>query len=183
MLILHQNKNMETKWYVIKITPGKERLMCEQFNEEIKNQKIKNIIRFVCPTEPETISIRNKKVTREKVIYSGYLYFEAESKLNSDELKYIGMKQSVIGMFGNKTPILLNSMDVDRIIKDEALKKRQEEKNVALKPGNEVIMLTGSFKGFEGVIETINSDKAVIIVNIFDRPTQIIVNVNEISKK
>ena len=169
-------------WYVIKVTPGKERLLSEQFNGEINVGKIKNIIRFVCPTEPEMILIRNKKVSREKVIYPGYLYFESKNRLN-DELKYIGSKQSIIGMLGNKAPILLNKNDVNKIIKDDTLKKRQEEKKAVLKPGNEVAIINGSFNGFKGVIETINSNKAVVIINIFDRPTQITVNLNELNKK
>jgi transcription termination/antitermination protein NusG len=174
---------METKWYVTKVAPGKERILCDQFNCEINVGKLKNIIRFVCPTEPEIILIRNKKVTREKVIYPGYLYFETENKLNNDELKYIGSKPLIIGMLGNKIPILLNKLDAEKIIKDEALTKRQDEKKNILKPGAEVKISNGSFNGFEGVIDSINSDKAIIMVEIFDRPMKITVNINELTKK
>ena len=67
---------MSTNWYIVKVMPGKERSLTEQFNKEISIGKIKNINRFVCPTEKNLVIVKNKKVLREKVIYSGYLYFE-----------------------------------------------------------------------------------------------------------
>ena len=71
----------------------------------------------------------------------------------------------------------------EKIIKDEALTKRQDEKKNILKPGAEVKISNGSFNGFEGVIDSINSDKAIIMVEIFDRPMKITVNINELTKK
>ena len=38
---------METNWYVVKVLPGKERTLTEQFNKEISLGKIKNINRFI----------------------------------------------------------------------------------------------------------------------------------------
>ena len=60
---------MDTNWYVVKVMPGKERSLTEQFNKEIGLGKIKNILRFICPTEKELVTVKNKKVTREKVLY------------------------------------------------------------------------------------------------------------------
>ena len=66
---------METIWYIVKVMPGKERSLTEDFNKQILQKKIENIIRFVCPTEKEMVVVKNKKILREKVLYSGYLYF------------------------------------------------------------------------------------------------------------
>ena len=41
--------NMESSWYVVKVLPGKERSLNEQFNKDIGLGRISNIIRFVCP--------------------------------------------------------------------------------------------------------------------------------------
>jgi transcription antitermination factor NusG len=70
-----------SKWYVIKVTPGKERQLNEQFNTQIGLGKIGFIDRFVCPMEKEFVVVRKKKVLREKVIYNGYLYFESQNQL------------------------------------------------------------------------------------------------------
>ena len=71
---LYKKTNM-SKWYVIKVMPGKERQLSEQFNTQIGLGKIGFIDRFVCPMEKEFVVLRKKKVSREKIIYNGYLYF------------------------------------------------------------------------------------------------------------
>ncbi len=53
-----------SKWYVIKVTPGKERQLNEQFNTQIGLGKIGFIERFVCPMEKEFVVVRKKKVLR-----------------------------------------------------------------------------------------------------------------------
>lgn len=52
---------METNWYVVKVIPGKERSLAEQFNREIKLNRISNIERFVCPTEKEFVVVKKKR--------------------------------------------------------------------------------------------------------------------------
>ncbi|WP_283101714.1 transcription termination/antitermination NusG family protein, partial [Escherichia coli] len=89
---------MNTSWYVVKVMPGKERQLNEQFNQQISLGRIKNISRFICPTEKEFVIVKNKKVLREKVIYSGYLYFESPKKLVEDELKEIALIPNIMGM-------------------------------------------------------------------------------------
>ena len=55
---------MNTNWYVVKVLPGKERSLTEQFNKEIELGRINDIIRFVCPTEKEFVNVKNKMVLR-----------------------------------------------------------------------------------------------------------------------
>jgi len=42
---------MQNNWYLVKVLPGKERQLTEQYNKEISLGKIPNILRFVCPLE------------------------------------------------------------------------------------------------------------------------------------
>ena len=44
---------MKTYWYLVKVLPGKERQLMEQFNTQIELEEIKNIVRFVCPLEKQ----------------------------------------------------------------------------------------------------------------------------------
>ena len=66
---------MKTSWYLVKVLPGKERQLTEQYNKEISVGTIKNILRFVCPLEKNLVVVKNKKLIREKFIYSGYIFF------------------------------------------------------------------------------------------------------------
>lgn len=172
-----------SNWYVIKVLSGKERQLNKQFNEDISSGKIKNIIRFICPTDEKYTIIRNKRVLKESVIYNGYLYFEAEKLLTDDELKYIGTFPSIIGLFGNKKPILLNKTDVEKILKDDELFNHVDSKRLKFIEGESVILTESPFNGFSGEIKSVSGDKVELEVKIFDRVTKLTLNVDQIIKK
>ena len=173
---------MDTNWYVVKVIPGKERSLTEQFNKEIKLGRIDNINRFICPTEKEFVVVRKKKVLREKVIYSGYLYFESIKKLSEEELKVISTIPNIMGMMGDKMPLLLNSVDVRRILKDDTLEEHIESKKLKFTLGESVIVNDGPFNNFNGTIMEINGDKVNVEIKIFGRNTAVSLSLDQIQK-
>jgi transcriptional antiterminator NusG len=173
---------METNWYVVKVLPGKERTLTEQFNKEISLGKIKNINRFICPTEKEFVSLKNKKVLRDKVLYSGYLYFETSTKLNLDELKSLTALPNIMGMRGDKTPVLLRESDIRRILKDDILENHVESKKLKLNKGDSIKVIEGPFSNFDGIISEVKGDKIDIEIKIFGRNTAVSLTLNQIEK-
>jgi transcriptional antiterminator NusG len=173
---------MESYWYVVKVLPGKERKLCEQFNKDIEQNRVKNITRFVCPLEKEMVIVRNKRVTREKVLYSGYLYFESPRKLENDDLKVIASIQNIMAMGGDRTPILLNQSDIRRILKDEMLEEHLESKKLVLAVGTTIKVIDGPFNGFNGIISEINGEKITIEVKIFGRNSNVELTLAQIEK-
>ena len=173
---------METNWYVVKVLPGKERTLTEQFNKEISLGKIKNINRFICPTEKEFVSLKNKKVLRDKVLYSGYLYFETTTKLNLDELKSLTALPNIMGMRGDKTPVLLRESDIRRILKDDILENHVESKKLKYSKGDSIKVIEGPFSSFDGIISEVKGDKIDIEIKIFGRNTAVELTLNQISK-
>lgn len=173
---------METKWYVVKVLPGKERSLTEQFNKEISLGRIKNIARFVCPTEKEFVTVKNKKVAREKVLYSGYLYFESTGKLSDDELKNIALIPNIMGMNGDKTPIQLREADIRRILKDDSLESHIDSKRIKFSIGEEVKVTDGPFVSFMGNITEMRDDKVVVEIKIFGRNNPVSLSIGQIEK-
>jgi transcriptional antiterminator NusG len=173
---------METNWYVVKVLPGKERTLTEQFNKEISLGKIKNINRFICPTEKEFVSLKNKKVLRDKVLYSGYLYFETTTKLNLDELKSLTALPNIMGMRGDKTPVLLRESDIRRILKDDILENHVESKKLKYSKGDSIKVIEGPFSSFDGIISEVKGDKIDIEIKIFGRNTAVSLTLNQIEK-
>jgi transcriptional antiterminator NusG len=174
---------METFWYVVKVLPGRERLLSDEFNKKISLGEMKNVIRFICPTEKEVkISSNNKKITREKVIYSGYLYFESPSKLDRDELKVLSGLPNIMGMMGDRTPIELGESDIRRILKDEKLSEHVEFKKIRFSVGEKVLVIDGPFSTFEGVISDVKGERISLEVRIFGRSTPVELNLNQIEK-
>jgi transcriptional antiterminator NusG len=173
---------MNTNWYLVKVLPGKERQLTEEFNRQIELGDIKSVKRFVCPTEKHMVVVRNKKMMREKVLYSGYLYFETPKQLNEDELKTISLFQNVMGMGGNRIPIELRESDVRRIIKDDVLEQREDSKRLKYVIGEHVTVVDGPFATFEGIISEIKGEKIDVEIKIFGRNTAVELTMNQIEK-
>jgi transcriptional antiterminator NusG len=173
---------MESAWYVVKVLPGKERSLNEQFNKDIELGRIKNITRFICPTEKEFVVVKNKKVLREKVLYSGYLYFETKKQLEEDDLKIISLIPNIMGMMGDRMPMLLKETDIRRILKDDTLEDHIESKKLKYIIGERVVVSEGPFQTFEGVISDIKGDKVDVEVKIFGRNTAVSLSLEQIEK-
>ena len=173
---------MNTNWYVVKVLPGKERSLTEQFNKEIELGRINDIIRFVCPTEKEFVNVNNKKVLREKVLYSGYLYFESTKLLEEPKLKEIASMQNIMGMIGEKMPLKLRESDIRRILKDDTLEEHIDAKKLKYIVGESVKVTEGPFSSFVGVINDIKGDKVDIEIKIFGRNTPVTLQLNQIEK-
>jgi transcriptional antiterminator NusG len=174
---------MDTFWYVIKVLPGKERQLNEQYNMQISLGNIKNIKRFICPTETELVTVKEKKVLREKVIYSGYLYFESEKEMNEDELKEISSIPNIMGMMGDKKPLMMRKGDVEKIIKDDLLEEHKNNKKLKFDIGSSVVICDGPFSGFIGIISSIQDDKVEVDVKIFGRTTPVSLSDNQIKNQ
>ena len=174
---------MKTSWYLVKVLPGKERQLTEQYNKEISLGTIKNILRFVCPLEKNLVVVKNKKVIREKVLYSGYLYFESDRELNNDDLKVIAALPNLMGMRGDRTPILLKESDVRRILKDDSLNTHIESKKLKYSVGDNVNITEGPFSTFNGIIsELVGENKVDVEVKIFGRNTIVSLTLSQIEK-
>ena len=173
---------MSTAWYVVKVLPGKERSLTEQFNKDIGLGRISNIMRFVCPTEKEFVVVKNKKTIREKVLYSGYLYFESPKQLEEDDLKIISLIPNIMGMMGDRMPMLLKETDVRRILKDDSLEEHIESKKLKFNMGEPIMVCDGPFKDFEGIIKEVKGDRVDVEIKIFGRNTAVSLTLEQIQK-
>ncbi len=173
---------MQSHWYVVKVLPGKERILKDEFNKQITQGKVKNILRFLCPTERELKIVKNKKVVREKVLYSGYLYFESQVNLTEEDLKYISGMNGLMGMMGERIPVKLRETDVIRVIKDDELDEYNKTIKYQFNVGESIKIVDGPFTTFEGIISAINGEKVSLEVRIFGRVTPVELTLRQIEK-
>jgi len=173
---------MESHWYVVKVLPGKERTLKEEYNKQITQGKLKGINRFLCPTEKELKIVKNKKIVREKVLYTGYLYFESEKLLTKEDLKFVSGMNGLMGMMGDRTPIKLKDTDIKRILKDEILDEYNTTMKYQYTIGESIRINDGPFTTFEGIISSINGEKVSLEVKIFGRVTPVELTLRQIEK-
>ena len=171
---------MESFWYLVKVLPGKERQLEQQFNEEISLGRIPDIKTFVCPVEKQLKVVNKKKVVRDKVIYTGYLYFESNERLDVDQLKNLSYLPGIMGILGDRTPVLIRDVEMKKVLKSE---NEEVLKNDTIYRKCELIKITdGPFKTFEGHISEIRDEKVDVEVTIFGRVTNVNLDIFQIEK-
>jgi len=170
---------MSSFWYLIKVLPGKERQIEEQFNTEIELGILKGILRFYCPMEKYFKVIKNKRHVREKVVYTGYLYFETDHELDIDELKFYSHLPNIMGILGDKKPVRLRDREIERV-----LNKKTEDLSteVEFNKGEVIKVIDGPFRTFEGEVMSVEGNKVDVDVKVFGRSTKLTLTKDQIEK-
>ena len=120
--------------------------------------------------------IRNgKKVSKERNLYPGYVFIEAN--LIGEIPHMIKNMTNVIGFLirqKRRKPIPLRQNEVNRMLgKVDEMADSEAELNIPFVVGEAVKVIDGPFNSFTGVIEEINEEKKrlKVMVKIFGRKT------------
>lgn len=164
-------------WYVLRAISGKEAKVKEVLDAAIRNTDLgKNVFQVLIPTE-KVLTVRNgKKVVKEKNLYSGYVFVEAN--LQGEVLHELRNTTNVIDFLGGKgkgsAPEPLRESEVKRMLglADE-MQEITEDDTCDYIVGETVKVNYGPFSGFTGVIEEVNAEKKKlkVMVKIFGRKT------------
>ena len=162
-------------WYVLRAISGKEAKVKEVLDASIRNTDLgKYVFQVLIPTE-KVLTVRNgKKVVKEKNLYSGYVFVEAD--LQGEVLHELRNTTNVIDFLGGKgkgsAPEPLRESEVKRMLGLAAeMHQITEESDYIV--GETVKVNYGPFSGFSGVIEEVNAEKKKlkVMVKIFGRRT------------
>jgi transcriptional antiterminator NusG len=137
----------------------------------------------VVPIEKSFFLKNGKKISREKVLFPGYIFIETNA---IGELKYFlkgvnGAQGFLTNRAGSVQP--LSQAEINSML------GKHEESKVELEPeatfivGEEVKVLDGPFNGFFGTIEEIKDKKVKVSVLIFGRKTPVELGILQIDKK
>lgn len=168
----------ETKraWYVLRAISGKEAKVKEVLDAQMRNTDLgKHLFQVLIPTE-RVMAMRNgKKVIKEKNLYSGYVFIEAE--LTGEVMYLLKNTSNVIdflaGCAKGSAPEPLRESEVKRMLgaADELVDLDEDSNNYVV--GETVKVTSGPFSGFSGVIDEVNREKKKlsVMVKIFGRKT------------
>jgi transcriptional antiterminator NusG len=176
-------KETTMKWYIVRSQSNRERTVSEKLRKEAEKGDLMGIVgRVLVPTE-KSFSVKNgKKVTREKVMYPGYIFVETKS---IGELShFIKVCDGATGLLSDrsKTPQVLSIKEVERMIGiQEDIVAEQENRNNYI-VGEEVKIIDGPFNSFTGTIESITDQRIKVTVMIFGRKTLVDLNTVQIDK-
>lgn len=163
------------KWYVIHTHSGFENRARTQLEETAKNHGVDELLgEIIIPMENVVEVKKGEKNQRARKFFPGYIL--AQMELNAEMWHVVKNAPRVIGFVGNATnPPPVPQHEVDRI------RGQMEEGMKAPKPmltfqdGDQVRVIDGPFKNFNGVVEEVNPDKAKVrvLVSIFGRATPV----------
>lgn len=181
----------ETNWYVLRAVSGQEKKIKTYLENEITRQSLGDYIpQIIIPTE-KIFEMRNgKKIVREKTLFAGYIFVEADIKYG-EVAHLITSMPGVIGFLSwndgktSKTPIPLRQGEIKRILgKMDEVVAVEESAPTSFTKGETIKVIDGPFSGFEGSVEEIFDDKKKlnVMVKIFGRNTPVELNYSQVEK-
>ena len=175
------NKNgydQTRQWYAIHTYSGYEEKVAENINQKIKTVDMADKIFEVLVPKEKQIEIRNgKRKVVEKKIFQGYALVEM---ILTDETWYVVRNTpgvtGFIGVGTNPTPV------------SAKIKKRMGIEDpvhrIDFSEGEVVNIVDGPFKGFDGTISEIDTQKGKIkvMVSMFGRDTPVELDALQVTK-
>ena len=176
-------------WYVLRAISGKEAKVKEILDAQIKNTDLGNsLFQVLIPTE-KVMTVRNgKKVVKERNLYSGYVFIEAE--LTGEVAHQLINTTNVIdflrGREKGSAPERLRQAEVMRMLgaADDLADADTFEVNDYI-VGETVKVNDGPFNGFTGTIEKVDREKKklVVMVKIFGRPNPLELDNSQVERE
>lgn len=176
---------IEKKWYVLRAIGGKEKKAKESLDSEIERLGLSELVtNSVVPVERVYQQRNGKKVMKERILYSGYVFVEAA--LVGEVPHVLRNIPNILGFLGDNNPVPMRASEVSRMIGkvDEAIED-VEDVFVPYYVGDNVKVVDGPFNGFSGIVEEVNEEKKKlsVMVKIFGRKTPLELSYLQVEKE
>ncbi|MGE9515737.1 MAG: transcription termination/antitermination protein NusG [Solitalea-like symbiont of Tyrophagus putrescentiae] len=182
-------ESSDFKWFVVRTKSGKENKVKERLEREISDLGFAHLVeQIVVPMEKYIKMKEGKRLIKEKVYYSGYVFINAHINGELEEI----IEKRIVDVVGflreGKTgnPIPLRLSEVNRMLKDidDRVSGEIPESLPDYMVNEKIKIIDGPFSSFLGIIEEIMEDKKKLRVNvkIFGRQTPVELNYLQVEK-
>lgn len=178
-------KNPNLKWYVVHTYSGYENRAKKSLEERIRNASAEDLFgEILIPTENVVeLGKGGQKKTTKRKFFPGYMLVEMD--LNDASWHLVKGTPKITGFVGGSTkPPSVPESEVRRLtrqIDEGALKPKPR---VVFEEGENVRVIDGPFANFNGVVESVNAEKAKVrvLVSIFGRATPVELDFIQVEK-
>lgn len=175
----------EVRWYVVNVYSGHEQKVKDYLESRRESMGMENnIFRVVIPERTEVTIKDGVKKEKVKKMFPGYVLIEM---VMSDEAWYVVRNTpGVTGFIGSSgkgaKPFPLSPEDVKKFIGEGTQKTKPVNTDVEV--GDMVEIIEGPFKGMSGKIESQDkeSEKLVVLIDLFGQETPVEVDLIQVSK-
>mgnify|MGYP003676123295 CR=1 FL=1 len=175
---------MSAKWYIVHAYSNFEKKVADAIRFEAASQGLEdNFEEILVPTEDVVEVRKGRKINVERKYFPGYVLVKA----NLTDAAYHLVKNTpkVTGFLGSgNKPMPVSEIEVRRILgqmEDDAERPRP---TVRYDIGETVRVIDGHFQSFNGIVEEVDEDNAVlkVAINIFGRATPVELEYNQVEK-
>lgn len=176
-------------WYVLRAISGKEAQVKEVIEGAMKRTDLgKSVFQVLIPTE-RVMAVRNgnKKVVKERNLYSGYVFIEAipTGEVIHELTNTTNVIDFLRGRDKGSAPERLRESEVMRMLgaADELGAEGSSEFDYIV--GEQVKVTDGPFKDFSGIVEEVNPErrKLKVSIKIFDRKTPLELDDSQVERE
>ena len=183
------SEEVKKRWYVLRAISGKEAKVKEVLDAAIKNTDLgKYVSQVLIPTEKIYTTRNGKKVLKERNLYSGYVFVEAQ--LTGDVMYELRNTTNVIDFLHGRDktamPEPIREDEVARMlgVADASIEGDDDVLNDFI-VGESVKVNFGPFSGFTGEIEEVNREKRKlkVMVKVFGRKTPLELDNSQVERE
>ncbi len=178
------------QWYVLRTISGKELKVKEMLEATCKNvaEYGNHISQVLVPTEKVLATRNGKKVIKERILFSGYVYVQAS--LTGEIENFLQNTTNVIDFLRTretgKKPVIVPESQIAEML-GQAEEKEVETMDVLndFMVGESVKVNYGPFSGFIGEIREVNREKRelTVMVKVFGRETPLKLDNSQVERE
>ena len=173
-------------WYVLRAVSGKEAKVKEYIEAEMKHNTLlqNHVSQVLIPMEKHASLRDGKRIIKEKVSLSGYVFVEAE--LVGDVAHTLRFMPNVLGFLGGlDNPSPVKQSEINRMLGNAEETELAMDTNVPFVLDETVKVVDGPFSGFNGVVEEINAEKRKlkVMVKVFGRKTPLELDNSQVTRE
>jgi transcriptional antiterminator NusG len=172
------------RWYIVHVYSGfenKVKLALEERIETFPNpEKFGEVL---VPTEEIVELVKGKRKTSSRKFYPGYILIRME--LDDETWHVVNNTAKVSGFLGGReNPTPIPDEEAELIIKRMEAGKQKPQPKYFFEAGDEIRVIDGPFKNFNGTVDEVNPERGKIrvLVSIFGRSTPVELEFVQVAK-
>lgn len=173
------------KWYVLHVYSGFESKVAEAIKEKARKKGLQDHVEeILVPTEEVVEVRRGQRVNAERKFFPGYVL--AKLDMTDDVWHLIKDTPKVSGFLGasGTKPVPIKEEEAQAILRQVQEGVERPRPSVVYDIGEEVKVVDGPFASFNGTVEEVDEEKALlkVAVSIFGRSTPVELEYGQVEK-
>jgi transcription termination/antitermination protein NusG len=176
--------NPKHRWYIVHAYSNFEKKVAEAIREQAKSAGLEDkFSEILVPTEDVVEIRRGRKINTERKFFPGYVLVKME--MTDEAYHLVKNTPKVTGFLGSGAkPMPVTEAEVQRIVGAVEEGVERPRPTIRFEIGEKVRVTDGPFQSFDGVVESVDEERARlrVSVSIFGRATPVDLEYGQVEK-